>query len=89
MCWRWISFIVIAPDSIATHGTVLASKGEARTISAIEYELLSRQPYFYTQEELQFAVYLEREGIQSPLLDPKIAVDSADYKSSVTPKILR
>jgi hypothetical protein len=40
-------------------------KGGARSIPAIEYELLSKKPYFYTQEELQFAVYLEREGISS------------------------
>ena len=57
------SFIAIAPDSIATHGSIPPCRDGARSIPAIEYDLLSRQPHFYTQEELQFAVYLEREGI--------------------------
>ena len=57
------AFIQLAPDSAATSGTVPPARGETKTIPAIEYELLAAKPYFYTQEELQFAVHVEREGI--------------------------
>ncbi len=57
------TFITVAPDCPATEGVVPPGRGGTRSIPRIEYELLSCRPYHYTQEELQFAVYLEREGL--------------------------
>jgi hypothetical protein len=57
------SFITVAPDSTATHATVPPVKGAAMSIPALEYELLSKHPYTYTQEELQFAVHVRRAGL--------------------------
>ena len=70
------SVIQIAPDSTATRGCTPSVKGETKSIPAIEYELLSRRPYFYTQEELQFAVYLEPtyEGLNLPPDDATVVV---------------
>jgi hypothetical protein len=65
------AFITIAPDSTAACGLAPPARGEAKTIPAIEYELLSKRPYFYTQEELQFAVHLQREGITPAQLKAK------------------
>lgn len=59
------AFILVAPDSTVTHATVPLVKGSAKSIPALEHELLSQHPYRYTQEELQFAVHLEREGISA------------------------
>lgn len=57
------SFILVAPDSAATHATVPLVKSAAKSIPALEHELLSNHPYSYTQEELQFTVQLKRDGI--------------------------
>lgn len=57
------TFIQIAPDSTATCGTPPPARDGAKSIPAIEYELLSAKPYTYTQEELLFAVHLQREEI--------------------------
>ncbi|WP_428304035.1 DUF6157 family protein [Lacipirellula sp.] len=65
------AFIRLAPDSVATHSAVPPARGEKRTIPVIEYELLAAKPYFYTQEELQFAVHVEREGIKPAQLKTK------------------
>jgi hypothetical protein len=65
------AFIKLAPDSTATHSAVPPARGEAKTIPVIEYELLAAKPYFYTQEELQFAVHVEREGITPAQLKSK------------------
>ena len=65
------SFIAVAPDSAAIRGTVPPARGEAKTIPAIEYELLAAKPYHYTQEELQFAVHLQRSGVTPAELKAK------------------
>ena len=65
------SFIRLAPDSAATRGTVPPARGETKTIPVIEYELLAAKPYFYTQEELLFAVHVQREGITPAQLKAK------------------
>jgi hypothetical protein len=65
------AFIRLAPDSTTTRGTVPPARGETKTIPVIEYELLAAKPYFYTQEELQFAVHVEREGITPAQLKAK------------------
>ena len=65
------AFIKLAPDSTATHSAIPPARGETKTIPAIEYELLAAKPYFYTQEELQFAVHVEREEITPAQLKSK------------------
>ncbi|BDI28408.1 hypothetical protein CCAX7_004590 [Capsulimonas corticalis] len=57
------AFIHIATDSTAVAAKIPASKGEAKTIPALEYELLTERPYFYTQEELLFEVHLRRSSV--------------------------
>lgn len=42
---------------------VPVSKGENKSVPVLEYEFLYGKPYFYTQEELFFAVHLRRLGI--------------------------
>jgi hypothetical protein len=65
------TFIEVAPDTTATSGTIPPIRGGARSIAALEYELISRSPYVYTQEDVQFAVHVQRSGISA-----------ADLKSS-------
>lgn len=57
------TFITVASDSTAKEGTAPPVRSEAPTIPQLEFELLSKSPGTWTQQELQFAVHLRREGI--------------------------
>jgi Family of unknown function (DUF6157) len=62
------TFIAVAPDTRATPGTVPPERGGGRSVAALEYELISAQPYTLTQEDVQFAVYVQRQGIPAARL---------------------
>ena len=57
------TFIRVAPDCPVSEAVVPTGKREAKSIPQIEYELLSENPYTFTQEELLFAVHVRRQGI--------------------------
>jgi hypothetical protein len=57
------TFIQVASDCPVTEAVVPTSKREKKSIPQIEYELLAASPYQFTQEELLFAVHVQREGI--------------------------
>jgi hypothetical protein len=59
----YATFIQVAADCPATKALAPPVRGDAKTIPALEYELLTERPYHYTQEELLFAVHLAREGV--------------------------
>lgn len=57
------TFIQVAPDTKAEEAIVPVSRAGKKSIAVLEYELISGNPYAYTQEEVQFAVYAQRQGI--------------------------
>ncbi|HET8608189.1 MAG TPA: DUF6157 family protein [Burkholderiales bacterium] len=57
------TFIHVAPDTKAEEATAPVSRAGKKSIAVLEYELISGNPYTYTQEEVQFAVYTQRQGI--------------------------
>lgn len=57
------TFIQIAPDCPVQVAVVPAAKGGKSSVAVLEYDLLSKQPYVHTQEELQFLVHASRQGI--------------------------
>ena len=57
------TFIEVAADSKAEAGTPPIPKAGKRTVAVIEYELITTSPYKLTQEDVQFAVHVERAGI--------------------------
>jgi hypothetical protein len=57
------TFILVAPDSTATEGTVPKSRGESKSVPEIEFELLSKSPYGLTQEEVLFETHIRHRGI--------------------------
>jgi hypothetical protein len=59
----YTTFIQVAPDCPAAVGEVPAVKGESKSVAALEYELLSGQPYTFTTEELIFEVHVHRLGL--------------------------
>ncbi len=57
------TFIQVAPDTKAKEAAVPVARAGNKSIAVLEYELISGNPYAYTQEEVQFAVYVQRQGI--------------------------
>ncbi|MCG2598309.1 DUF6157 family protein [Achromobacter insuavis] len=54
------AFITASPDSTATVGTTPTKAG---SIAQIQHDLLTRQPYHYTSDDLLFEVHAIRHGI--------------------------
>ena len=61
----FVTFIQVASDSPVKTAVVPIAKGEKKTIALLEFELLSGKPYFFTQEELQFEVYVRHNNISA------------------------
>lgn len=57
------SLVQVAPDCHVTRSVIPAAKWDKESIPFIEYDLLSKRPYTYTQEELIFEVHVRRQGI--------------------------
>lgn len=57
------AFIAVAEDCPSVVGTVPQPRAGRATVATIEYELIAGRPYRLTQEEVQFAVHLRREGL--------------------------
>ena len=57
------TFILVAPDCPVSSGIVPVRRGATETIPVIEYELLSKNPYKFTQDELIFQTHIRRHGI--------------------------
>ncbi len=57
------TFIEIADDSAADCGTVPPSK-EKKTVAEMQYELIAKNPYKYTSDDVLFMVYVERNDLK-------------------------
>lgn len=57
------TFIMVATDCPAATGETPVARGETKTIPCWQYELLSRHPYKFTQDELYFEVHVRHKGI--------------------------
>lgn len=55
------TFIAVAEDTKATTATVPEPRAGKKTVAMMQYEMLS-QPFKYTQEQVLFDVWLERQG---------------------------
>jgi hypothetical protein len=57
------TFIRVAADCPVSEAVVPTGRRDEKSIPQIEYELLSENPYTFTQEELLFAVHVRRQGV--------------------------
>lgn len=67
------TFIAVAPDTSAKAGTVPPVRGGQKSIARLEYELISDNPHSLTQEEVQFAVHTQRQGVPATELNARRA----------------
>jgi hypothetical protein len=56
-------FIEVAPDTKRTQGTKPPSRGDQRTIAEMQYEMIAKNPYGYTSDEVLFQVFADRSGL--------------------------
>ncbi|MDR1988864.1 MAG: DUF6157 family protein [Acidobacteriaceae bacterium] len=57
------TFIAVSPDTKARIGSVPPAQNGKPSIAQLEYALIASHPYTLTQEEVQFAVHVQRTGI--------------------------
>lgn len=57
------SFIEIAGDCAATTGEVPPVKADAKSIASFQFELVKKNPYMFTSDEVLFQVYALRNDL--------------------------
>ena len=57
------TFIEVAEDCLVSVAAIPQAKGDTRTIPVLQYEMIANHPYRYTQEDVLFEVFAERNGI--------------------------
>jgi hypothetical protein len=57
------TFIEVAEDTKAAHGTKPPSKGDKRTVAEIQYELVAGNPYKLTSDDVLFQVFADRNDL--------------------------
>ncbi len=57
------TFIEVAEDTKANSGIVPVSKGEKKTVAELQYEMLSKNPYKYTSDDILFRVFADRNEL--------------------------
>lgn len=57
------TFIEIADDCPATSGEIPPTKGDGKTVANIQFEMISKNPYKYTSDDILFQVFAERTDL--------------------------
>jgi hypothetical protein len=56
------AFIAVAEDCTVSAAKVPAPRGTSRTVAQIQYDLLSGNPFTFTEEDVLFASWFERQA---------------------------
>jgi hypothetical protein len=57
------TFIEIAEDCPAASGEIPPVKGDAKTVAVIQFDMIRKNPYKFTSDDVLFQVYAERNGL--------------------------
>ena len=57
------TFIEAAEDTKAIHGIKPSPKGDKKTVAEIQYDLISKNPYKYTSDDILFQVFADRNDL--------------------------
>jgi len=57
------TFIEVAEDTKAVCGTKPPSKGDKRTVAEMQYDLIAKNPYKYTSDDISFQVLADRNDL--------------------------
>lgn len=68
------AFITIAEDCPASTGEVPPMKGDKKSIANIQFEILKKNPYKYTSDDVLFQVFAEKNDLtESELAEARAA----------------
>ncbi len=59
------TFIEIAEDCPVNIAEVPPAKGKSKSVALLQYEMISQNPYKYSQDDVLFEIYAQRNGIAS------------------------
>ena len=57
------TFIAVASDIKVTCGTIPPSRGDKKTVAEMQYELLAKNPYKFTSDDVLFQVFADRNDL--------------------------
>ncbi|MBD1422097.1 DUF6157 family protein [Sphingobacterium chuzhouense] len=57
------TFIAVAEDTKVACGTIPPSRGDKKTVAEIQYELLAKNPYKFTSDDVLFQVFADRNDL--------------------------
>ncbi|MBL0359410.1 MAG: hypothetical protein IPP72_22245 [Chitinophagaceae bacterium] len=57
------TFIEIADDCPATSGEIPPTKAGIKTVANIQFDIVSKNPYKYTSDDILFQVFADRNGL--------------------------
>ena len=57
------TFIEVAEDTKVIVGTKPLSKGDKKTVAEMQYELIAKNPYKYTSDDVFFQVFADRNNV--------------------------
>ncbi len=85
------TFIQVAPDCPFTEGVVPSMRGRRKPAHLIQYELISNNPYAFTQEDILWETHVRHKGVPRSEATAKkreefFAKPQACLRSSALPK---
>jgi hypothetical protein len=63
------TFIEVSDDCPATSGEIPPLKGEAKTVAYMQYEVVSKNPYQFTSDDVFFLVHAKRSNLDKSKLE--------------------
>jgi hypothetical protein len=69
------TLIAVADDCPVTSSVVPTDRGGKQTVATLQYNMLADKPFVYTQEDVLFATWFDRQD-----LPPKSAAELADLR---------
>lgn|SRR5690554_3659812 len=62
------TFIEVSEDTGAISGTKPMPRGDKKTVAEMQYDLIQRNPYAYTSDDVVFQVFAERNDLTAGTL---------------------
>ena len=63
------TFIGIADDSVTAKGEIPPLKGDKKTVATLQFEIIHKNPYQFTSDEVLFQVFAERNELTDGEMD--------------------
>lgn len=57
------TFIEVSEDTKANYGTIPPSKADKKTVAEIQYELVTKNPYNYTSDDILFLTFAYKNDL--------------------------